>query len=94
VSPTKVSGQAVVATFTINRQVWHAGLENPYIVAIVELVEQGGLRLTTNIVNCDIDAVHIGMSVKVLFDHREDIWLPLFEPVELPIIHQKVDAGL
>ena len=94
VSPTKVSGQAVVSTFTINRQVWHAGLENPYIVAIVELVEQDGLRLTTNIVNCDIDAVHIGMSVKVLFDHREDIWLPLFEPVELPIIHQKVDAGL
>ena len=36
VSPTKVSGQAVVATFTINRQVWHAGLENPYIVAIVK----------------------------------------------------------
>ena len=94
VSPTAVSGQAVVATFTINRQVWHPGLENPYIVAIVELVEQNGLRLTTNIVNCDIDAVYIGMSVKVLFDHREDIWLPLFEPVEPPIIHQTVDTGL
>ncbi len=43
--------------------------------------EQEGLRLTTNIVNCDIDDVYIGMPVRVLFDHREDVWLPLFEPV-------------
>lgn len=69
-----------MATFTINRQIWEPGLEAPYIVAVVELVEQEGLRLTTNIVNCSADAVYIGMDVRVLFENHEDVWLPLFEP--------------
>jgi uncharacterized OB-fold protein len=81
VGPQAVSGLGTVATYTINRQTWEAGLEQPYVVAIVELAEQEGLRLTTNIVNCGVDQVHIGMKVRVLFDHREDVWLPLFEPV-------------
>lgn len=76
-----VSGRAVVATFSINHQPWMPGLEVPYAVAIVELPEQKGLRLTTNIVNCELDAIHIGMPVQVLFEQHEDVWLPLFEPV-------------
>jgi uncharacterized OB-fold protein len=82
VGPQAVSGRGTVATYTINRQAWEPGLEKPYIVAIVDLVEQEGLRLTTNIVNCAIDDVRIGMDVRVLFDHREDVWLPLFEPAQ------------
>jgi hypothetical protein len=57
-----------------------AGLEAPYVLAIVEMDEQAGLRLTTNIVNCDIKTVAIGMRVRVLFEHCVDVWLPLFEP--------------
>jgi uncharacterized OB-fold protein len=83
VAPAAVSGRARVAAFTINRQAWEPGLEAPYVVASVELEEQVGLRLTTNIVNCQAEAVHIGMQVRVLFDHREDVWLPLFEPTGL-----------
>jgi hypothetical protein len=75
-----VSGNATVLTYTINRQVWERGLEQPYVIAIVGLDEQEGLRLTTNIVNCAIDDVVIGLRVRVTFDHREDVWLPLFEP--------------
>jgi uncharacterized OB-fold protein len=81
VGPTVVSGRAEVATFTINRQAWQEGLEDPFVVAVVEIEEQEGLRLTTNVVNCGIDEVYIGMEVQVVFDHREDVWLPLFEPV-------------
>lgn len=80
VTPQPVSGRATVTTFTINRHVWEPGLEEPYVIAIVDLDEQEGLRLTTNIVNCPIEDVHIGMPVKVLFERREDVWLPLFEP--------------
>jgi hypothetical protein len=69
-----------VLTFTINRQVWQAGLEEPFVVAIVEMEEQEGLRLTTNIVNCAVEEVYIGQAVSVIFDKREDVWLPLFEP--------------
>jgi uncharacterized OB-fold protein len=50
------------------------------VIAIVEIAEQRDLRLTTNIVNCSPGDVKIGMPVRVLFDKREDVWLPLFEP--------------
>ena len=54
------------------------------MIAIVEMDEQSGLRLTTNIVNCDIQAVAIGMRVRVLFEQCADVWLPLFEPDYAP----------
>ena len=75
-----VSGRGTVLTATINHQVWEPGLEAPYVLAIVEMDEQSGLRLTTNIVNCDIKTVAIGMRVRVLFEQCVDVWLPLFEP--------------
>ena len=80
-APEAVSGRAVVHTFTVNHQPWIPGFDPPYVVAIVELPEQLGLRLTTNIVNCEIDEVAIGMPVQVTFeDLGDDVWLPLFEP--------------
>jgi len=75
-----VSGRATVLSHTINRQVWEPGLESPYVIAIVEMDEQRGLRLTTNIVNCAMETVRIGMRVRVLFEQCVDVWLPLFEP--------------
>jgi uncharacterized protein len=80
VAPEAVSGQATVHTFTVNHQAWIPTLDPPYVVAIVELPEQPGLRLTTNIVGCDPDDVFIGMSVVVTFEEYEDVWLPFFEP--------------
>jgi len=76
-----VSGEGTVHTFTINHQAWYPGLDPPYAVAIVELPEQEGLRLTTNIVGCDPGDVRIGMRVRVAFERYDDVWLPLFEPV-------------
>ena len=80
VAPEPVSGRATVATWTINHQRWEEGLEAPYALAIVELIEQPSVRITTNIVGCPPEAVRIGMAVQVVFDHREDVWLPLFTP--------------
>ena len=79
-----VSGRGEVLTFTVNHQPWMPGLEPPFVLAIVGIEEQDGLRLTTNIVNCDPDSVAIGMPVRVTFEaHPEDeIWIPLFEPAE------------
>jgi uncharacterized protein len=76
-----VSGRAEVLTYSLNYQPWIPGLEVPYAVAIVELPEQKGLRLTTNIVNCDLESIRIGMPVQVVFEQVEDVYLPLFEPV-------------
>lgn len=81
---TAVSGKAHVATFTVNHQPWLPGPAVPYVVAIVEIVEQPTVRLMTNIVGCAPEAVRIGMPVRVVFEHHADpdgdVWLPLFEP--------------
>lgn len=73
------SGRGVVHTFTVNHQPWYPGLEPPYVIAIVELPEQAGLRLTTNVVGCEPGAVRIGMPVRVTFEQHDDVWLPFFE---------------
>lgn len=79
-----VSGRATLASFSINYQNWMPGPELPYVVAIVELAEQEALRLTTNVVGCDHDALHVGMPVQVTFERHEDpdgdVYIPLFTP--------------
>lgn len=78
--PVAVSGRATVHAYTVNHQPWYPGFDPPYVVAIVELAEQAGLRLTTNIVGCPPDEVRIGQAVQVTFVDYDDVWLPLFEP--------------
>jgi uncharacterized OB-fold protein len=79
-----VSGRATLASYTINHQPWMPGPELPYVVAIVEIVEQPSLRLTTNLVDCALDAIAVGMPVRVTFEKHEDpdgdVYLPLFAP--------------
>lgn len=77
-----VSGDAVVASFSINHMQWMPDLPVPYAVAIVELVEQAGLYLTTKIINSDVLSVQIDMPVSVVFEKKEDIYLPFFQPKE------------
>jgi hypothetical protein len=79
VGPRPVSGRGKVLSYTVNHQRWNADVEVPYVVAIVELADQPGLRLVSNIVGMPVDEVHIDMPVRVTFSQVEDVWLPLFE---------------
>ncbi len=80
-TPEAVSGRATLHTYTVNHHPWIPGFDPPYIVAIVDIEEQAGLRLTTNLVGCAPEDVQIGMPVKVCFEEREEgIHIPLFEP--------------
>jgi uncharacterized OB-fold protein len=78
------SGLATVVTFTLNHQPWVPSPDHPYAIAIVELDEQPGLRLMTNLVGCAAEDVHIGMRVRVVFEEHGDgdVWIPLFEPLK------------
>ena len=80
VAPEAVSGRATVLTFTLNHQPWVPAPDHPYAIAIVEIEEQPGLRLMTNLVNCPPESVQIGMPVRVVFEQHEDVYVPLFEP--------------
>ena len=78
--PEAVSGRARVHTYTVNHHPWVPGFPPPYVVAIVDVEEQPGLRLTTNVVGCAPDDVYVGMPVRVVFEPRDDgIFIPLFE---------------
>lgn len=88
VAPRAVAGTGEVLSFTVNYQVWATGLEVPYTVAVVELSDQPGLRLVSNIVGIDPEAVYIGMPVRVRFEQQEDIWLPLFEAVSAAAVQR------
>ncbi|MCU1453246.1 MAG: DNA-binding protein [Acidimicrobiales bacterium] len=78
-APEPVSGRGTVHSFTVNHQSWD-GSPEPYALVLVELAEQVGLRLTSNLVGCPLEKVCIGMDVRVVFEHREPVWFPLFEP--------------
>jgi uncharacterized protein len=79
------SGRGTVYTFTATNQNMAPGFAEacPYVMAYVELEE--GPRLLTNIVDCDPEAVSIGMAVVARFvtTEREDgeaFAVPVFAP--------------
>lgn len=76
-----MSGAGTIAALTVNRMPWMPGLKIPYILAIVELDEQVGLRLTSAMPGVEPGGVAIGDRVKVRFEQREDVWMPFFEPI-------------
>lgn len=82
VGPEPVSGRGTVTTYTINHKQWLPGLPVPYVLALVELDEDPAVRLPTNIVGIDPELVTIGMPVEVLFEQVEEVFVPLFRPVE------------
>jgi uncharacterized OB-fold protein len=69
-----------VRTYTVNHQAWFPALPPPYVIAIVELVEQRGLQFLTRLVGCTAEDVHIGLAVRVRFEPHGDVHLPLFSP--------------
>ncbi len=76
------SGRGTLHTYTIirqNRSKAFAAL-SPYAVGIVDLDE--GVRMMSNIVDCDVDAIHVGMALEVLILRAaDDVGLPFWRPV-------------
>ncbi len=78
--PRAVSGRGTVYTYTVNHQPFHPDVAPPYALAIVELDDQADLRFMTNLVNCDLDAIEIGMAVHLVIEQHGEVFVPLFEP--------------
>ncbi|MGA2836140.1 MAG: OB-fold domain-containing protein [Acidimicrobiales bacterium] len=79
-APEEVSGRATVVAHTVNVHEWIPG-SGPYVIGLVAIDEQDDVRLTTNLVDVAVDDVRTGMAVEVVFDHVDDVYLPLFRPV-------------
>jgi len=76
------SGRGTLHTYTVirqNRSPAFAAL-SPYAVGIVELDE--GVRMMSNIVDCDVDQLEVGMALEVLLlKAADDVGLPFWRPV-------------
>ena len=76
------SGRGTVYTFVIVHRAFNPAWESevPYVVAVIELAE--GPHILSNVVDVSVNAVHIGMPVKVRFElASEEISLPKFAPL-------------
>jgi uncharacterized OB-fold protein len=47
---------------------------------VVELEEQPGLFITTNLIDVEAEDITLGMPVTVIFEEANEIWYPLFRP--------------
>ncbi len=77
----EVSGRGTIYSFEIATQAFHPWFADkiPYVIAVVELAEQPGLKLITNIVDADLDAIEIGGPVQVTWRRLDDEFtLPVF----------------
>ncbi|HEY5014594.1 MAG TPA: Zn-ribbon domain-containing OB-fold protein [Acidimicrobiia bacterium] len=77
----EASGRAVLYTYSVvvTNDLPPFNERVPYVAAVVDLEE--GPRVMTNVVDCEFDALRVGMAVEV--DYRaisDDITIPVFKP--------------
>lgn len=80
VAPAAVSGRGTVIAVTVNHQPWFPHVPVPYVIALVELDEEGPIRLVTTMFDVPVASVVPGLRVAVHFEQHGDIFLPLFRP--------------
>ena len=79
----EASGRGSIYSFTVIRQNYARPFRDwiPYVVALVDLEE--GPRVMSNLVDCDPDAVQVGMPVEVRFEVVSDTaGIALFTPAQ------------
>lgn len=79
--PAEVSGRGTIYSYAVVNRPLHAGFVDalPYVVALIELDEQSGLRMLTNLVDLPEGTVlSCGMPVEVTFEVRGAVTLPQF----------------
>ena len=79
----KAGGKGKIYSWIVAVHQVHPALKTPYIIAIVELEE--GVRMNTNIVDCQPEELSLGMPVEVVFDDiTQEVTLPKFRRVSAP----------
>ncbi len=77
----ELSGRGEVYTYTIVHRPIAANQQLPYVVAVIALEDADGVRMISNLVDVDPEAVEIGMSVQVVWeDMSEEMAIPRFRP--------------
>jgi len=80
------SGRGKLYSFAVVDRPFHPAFVDaiPYVVGLVDLDDQDGLRLLTNIVGGEPMDLVVGAAVEVVFEQRGQVTLPQFRPTEAP----------
>jgi len=64
-----VSGRGQLYSWTVVRHPFDPALAEalPYVVALIEFPDAPGIRLVSNLVDIDLDRLHIGMAVEPVY---------------------------
>jgi uncharacterized OB-fold protein len=76
---TAVAPTGRIHTFTVNHHPWERTVLTPYVIVVVELYAQAGLRLTANLVGATEAQLGIGRPVRARHVAVEDLLVPVFE---------------
>ncbi len=80
----EVSGRGKVYTYTTVHRAIAAGQELPFVIAVIELEDAGGVRIISNLVAADLEEIEIGLPVELVWeDMSEDLAIPRFRPVRV-----------
>lgn len=72
------SGKGTIYSYVVYHRPVHPGFEVPYDCILVELDE--GVRIVSNMVDCEPDEIYIGMPVEVVVEQvYDDVVLPKFK---------------
>ena len=76
-------GEAVLYTYSVIRKHHQSPFKQmaPYIVAMIDLGD--GVRMMSNVINCDLEQVEIGMRLKPAFvEAREGLTVLYWQPAQ------------
>jgi uncharacterized OB-fold protein len=82
----EVSGRGEIFSYNVMHQIYHPAFatEAPYAVVVVKLAE--GPKMISNLVDCPLDQIAIGMPVEVVFEPASaEITLPKFRRAAEPV---------
>ena len=79
--------EAEVYTYTVVHHASHPAVKSrlPYVGAVVIFPQMPGVRLVTNITDCDPSSISIGMPVRLWWDDiGGGMYVPRFRPTDAP----------
>ncbi|NGO08471.1 Zn-ribbon domain-containing OB-fold protein [Streptomyces sp. HC44] len=76
----QASGRATLYTWSVvhRNDLPPFGERTPYVAAVVDLAE--GPRMMTEVVECEADALRVGMGLEVAFREAGEVVVPVFRP--------------
>lgn len=76
--PEAITGRGHIYSFSVAHRAFGPGIEPPYAVALIEIEEQPGVRILSNLIDCKPNDIEIGRAVVPRFIDYGDLTMLFF----------------